>query len=141
MSEIKTKQTTASPVQFIKSISDETKRKDSQALLKIFKTATGFSPKMWGTSIVGYGSYHYKSERSTQEGDWPLTAFSPRKQNLTLYIMPGHKAYGPLFKRLGKFKMSGGSCLYIKKLSDVDEKILTTLIARSATDMKKKYHQ
>jgi len=139
MAELKTQKTKESPLAFIKSIKDEAKRKDALALLKIFKEATKLPPTMWGTSIVGYGMYHYESERSAQKGDWPLTGFSPRKQDLTVYIMPGFKAYGPLLKLLGKCKLSGGSCIYIRKLSDVDTKVLVKIIKASVSDMKKKY--
>lgn len=93
---------------------------------------------MWGSSIVGFGMYHYKSERSTQEGDWPLAGFSPRKQNLTLYCMMGNEDSGELLKKLGKHKTSKG-CLYINKLSDVDQKILARLIKKSYLFMKKMY--
>ena len=139
MATIKTQITKVSPTAFIKTITDAEKKKDSLALLKIFKEATGLVPKMWGSAIVGYGSYHYKSERSAQEGDWPLIGFSPRKQNLTIYIMPGFKEDGTLLQELGKYTKSGGSCLYIKRLSDVDTKTLTKLIKRSVADMKKKH--
>ncbi len=139
MAEIKTKVTKASVLDFLKGVADPEKRKDSLALLKLFKEVTGETPKLWGSAIVGFGSYHYKSERSTQEGDWPLTGFSPRKQNLTIYIMPGFKTYGALMKNLGKYKTSVG-CLYIKRLADVDTKILSKLITQSVKDMKKKYH-
>ncbi len=139
MAEIKTKKTNASAIAFIKSISDEKKRADGLALLKIFKDATGLPPKMWGTSIIGFGQYHYESEKSAQKGDWPLTGFSPRKQNLTVYIMPGFKEYGELLKGLGKHTISGGSCIYIKRLSDVDTKVLAKIIKASVRDMKKKY--
>jgi Domain of unknown function (DU1801) len=88
--------------------------------------------------MIGFGKYHYKSERSTQEGDWPLTGFSPRKQNLTIYIMPGFKEYGNLMETLGKYKTSV-SCLYVKRLSDIDTKVLTKLIKHSVADMKKRY--
>jgi hypothetical protein len=91
---------------------------------------------MWGPAIVGFGKYHYKSERSTQEGDWPLTAFSPRKQSLTLYLLPGFDKYKELLGKLGKHKTSKG-CLYINKLSDVDEKILKELISTSFVETKK----
>ena len=139
MAELKTKVSNASVVSFIKSVESEEKRKDSLTLLKLFKEATGEKPKLWGTSIIGFGSYHYESERSTQKGDWPLTGFSPRKQNLTLYIMPGFKEYGDLLAKLGKHTVSGGSCVYIKRLTDIDTNVLTKLIKRSVADMKKKY--
>ncbi len=139
MAELKTKVTKISPTAFIKTVQDEEKQKDSLALLKIFGEATGEKPKMWGTAIIGFGQYHYKSERSTQEGDWPITGFSPRKQNLTVYIMPGFKAYGDILKKLGKHTISGGSCVYIKRLSDINTKVLAQLIKKSFRDMKKKY--
>src|SRR3990172_7895688 len=89
MAELKTKATKESAIDFINSVEPEAKRRDSQTLLKIFRRATGEKPVMWGTSIVGFGTWHYKSTRSSQEGDWPLVSFSPRKQNLTLYVMTG----------------------------------------------------
>lgn len=89
MSEIKTKQTNASPEDFINAIADEKKRQDGLSLLKMYTAITGQPAKMWGPSMIGFGTYHYKSERSSQEGDWPLAAFSPRKASLTLYVMPG----------------------------------------------------
>lgn len=141
MAEPKTKLTKASAVDFIKSLKDEKKKKDGLALLKIFKEITGENPKMWGTSIIGYGMYHYKSERSSQEGDWPLTGFSPRKQALTLYMMLGGMTETKdLFKKLGKHKTSMG-CLYINKLEDVDMKVLKQIIKRSYQYMKKKYNK
>ncbi len=139
MTEIKTKETSASVLEFIKQVPDETKRKDSLALLKLFKDITGEKPKMWGSSIIGFGKYHYKSERSSQQGVWPLTGFSPRKQNLTLYIMLGLADYTSLLKKLGKHKMSGGSCLYINKLSNVDMTVLKQIIQKSYVAMKKKH--
>ena len=135
-STIKTTRNNASVEEFINTVPDETKRKDSFTLLEIFSRITGEQPKMWGTSIIGFGKYHYKSEKSRQEGDWMLTGFSPRKQNLTVYIMPGFGNYADLLKTLGKHKISGGSCLYINKLVDVDQKILEKLIKRSYEDMK-----
>lgn len=138
MAEIKTKVSTASVPAFIKSVEPEEKRTDALLLLKIFVEATGEKPKLWGSSMVGFGSYHYESTRSAQKGDWMLTGFSPRKQNLTIYIMPGFSEYGELMEKLGKYKTSV-SCLYIKRLSDIDTKVLTKLIKRSVTDMKKTY--
>lgn len=139
MAELKTKATKASALAFLKSIPDEGKRADSLALAKLFAAATGEKPVMWGEAIVGYGKYHYESERSSQKGDWPLTGFSPRKANLTLYIMPGFKEYGDFLKVLGKHKVSGGSCIYIKRLSDIDTRVLVKLIKRSVADMKKRH--
>lgn len=139
MAELKTVKNKASVSAFVKAVQDPQRRKDAKELLTIFKKATGMKPAMWGTSIVGYGSYHYKSERSTQEGDWPLTGFSPRKSNLTIYIMPGFKSYGPLLKKLGKHKVSGGSCIYIRKLSDVHVPTLITIIKDSVREMKRRH--
>lgn len=138
MAEIKTKVTKASVKEFIDKVPDKTKKQDSLTLLKLFQNITGEKPKMWGTSIIGFGSYHYKSERSSQEGDWMLTGFSPRKQSLTLYIMLGFADYTDLLKKLGKHKTSVG-CLYINKLSDVDMETLTQLITKSFLAMKKKH--
>ncbi len=138
-STIKTTLNDASAKDFINAVPDETKRKDAFTLLEMFSRLTGEQPKMWGTSIIGFGQYHYKSEKSKQEGDWPLIGFSPRKQNLTLYIMPGFKDYADLLKNLGKHKISGGSCLYINKLADVDLKVLEKLIRQSYEDMKGKH--
>lgn len=138
MSTIKTTVNDASVHDFINNVDDETKRNDSFALLTMFQEITGEAPKMWGASIIGFGQYHYKSERSSQEGDWPLIGFSPRKQNLTLYIMPGFDSYAAFLEKLGKHKVSKG-CLYINKLSDVDQAVLQKLIAASYTDMKKEH--
>jgi hypothetical protein len=128
MAEIKTQLNDASVEDFINSVENETRRKDGFELLKIYKRVTGLEPKMWGPSIVGFGMYHYKSERSSQEGDWPLAAFSPRKQNLTLYVYP--RNHPELLKDLGKHTTSVG-CLYINKLDDVDLKVLEKLITAS----------
>lgn len=139
MAELKTKKTTASPVAFVRAVKDPKKRKDAETLLKLMREASGCPPKMWGTSMVGYGQYHYKSERSAQEGDWPLTGFSPRVQSLTVYIMPGFKGLQPLLKKLGKHKVSGGSCIYINKLEDVDLSVLKKIVQQSVREMRKKY--
>jgi hypothetical protein len=128
MSEIKTKVTDESVEDFINSVENDRRREDGFELLKMYKRATGLEPKMWGPGIVGFGVYHYKSERSSQEGDWPLAAFSPRKQNLTLYVYP--RKFPELLKDLGKHTTSVG-CLYINKLDDVDLKVLEKLIAAS----------
>lgn len=137
MSELKTKPNDASAEDFINSVDDDVKREDSFKLLEMYKSTTGHAPKMWGTAIIGFDVYHYKSERSSQEGDWPLAAFSPRKQNLTLYIALGSGDYDGLLDRLGKYKTSGG-CLYIKRLSDVDLDVLERLIEQSYLDAKAK---
>jgi hypothetical protein len=139
MGTIKTLVNDASVKDFIESVLDEGKIKDSFVLLNIFEKLTGEKAKMWGKSIIGFGSYHYKSERSKQEGDWPLIGFSPRKQNLTIYLMSGFNGFEDLLKDLGKHKISGGSCLYINKLSDIDQNILEKLIKKSYITQKEKY--
>jgi hypothetical protein len=130
MAEPKTKPTTKSALEFLSSIEPLEKRNDSLVLLKMFENVTGQKPVMWGSGIVGFGMYHYKSERSSQEGDWPLVGFSPRKQYLTLYIITGIEHEQELLSKLGKYKTSK-ACLYINKLADIDEKVLTKLIDKS----------
>ena len=137
MAELKTKLNDASVTDFLNRIADEQKRKDSFEVLKIMRQAAKAEPKMWGTSIIGFGSYHYKSA-SGREGDWMLIGFSPRKQNITLYIMPGFERNKDLLKKLGKHSISSGSCLYINKLSDVDINVLKELVSESVKVMKKK---
>lgn len=134
----KTQKNDSSVLDFINSVDDEAKKQDCLALLQIFDDCTHEQPKMWGSSIVGYGTYHYKSERSSQEGDWMMSGFSPRKQNLTIYIMPGFEKYQKELAKLGKHKTSVG-CLYIKKLSDVDQSVLKKIITDSFVTMKKQY--
>jgi hypothetical protein len=139
MAEPKTKATKASVQEFLNKVEPEEKRQDSFALLEMFEKITGERAVMWGDSIVGFGQYHYKSERSRQEGDWMLVGFSPRKQNLTLYILHGNQD-NPALEKLGKHKTSSGGmggCLYINKLSDVDQKVLRKLIENSFQQMKK----
>ena len=138
MAELKTKKTKASVPAFIAKIPDAKQRTDAKTLLALMKKATGETPRMWGDSMVGFGEYHYESERSTQKGDWPLTGFSPRKGNLTVYIMPGFKDYASLLKKLGPHKHSV-SCLYIKRLSDIHLPTLSTLVTKGYKDMKKRY--
>ena len=141
MAEPKTKPNSTSALDFINNILDKGKREDSLALLDLFENATGQKPRMWGTSIIGFGQYHYKSEKSSQEGDWPLIAFSPRKQKLTLYIsdaVPGFAEYPELLNKLGKYKTSK-VCLYINKLSDVDMAVLKQLVKKAYVAMKKKH--
>jgi hypothetical protein len=135
MAEIKTKVNDGDVSAFINSVANEQRRKDGLTLLELFTKLTGEQPKMWGASIIGFGQYHYKSEKSRQEGDWMLTGFSPRKQALTLYLMLGHADYSDLLSRLGKHK-TGMGCLYINKLTDVDQAVLEDLIKLSYTTMK-----
>jgi hypothetical protein len=133
----KTQKNSASVKDFLNSVEDNKKREDAFKVLEMMKEATGLEPQMWGSSIVGFGSYHYKYA-SGQEGDWPMTGFSPRKTSLTIYIMPGFKDYQQIMKKLGRYK-TGSSCLYIKKLEDVDINILKTLISKGFEYMRQKY--
>jgi len=135
MAELKTRVNDAASVDaFIDSVEDEEKRRDCLQIMKMMKQAARAEPKMWGTSIVGFGNYHYKYA-SGREGDWMLTGFSPRRQNITLYIMTGFERYRDLLKKLGKHT-SGVSCLYIKRLKDVDVKVLKELVSESVKAMK-----
>ena len=139
MAEIKTKQTNADVHDFINSFANtEQKRKDSFELVKLMQDISGFEPKMWGPSIIGFGSYHYKSDRSSQQGDWPLIGFSPRKAAISLYVYTGNSQHEHLLKNLGKFKM-GKACIYIKKLSDIDLNELKNLIRESISFLEFKY--
>ncbi|QGX39254.1 DUF1801 domain-containing protein [Permianibacter aggregans] len=135
MAELKTKKNDASVAAFIANVEPEQKRQDCEKVIDIMSAITKAEPVMWGSSIVGFGHYHYVYE-SGREGDWMLCGFSPRKQNLVLYIMSGFSEYDELMNKLGKYK-TGKSCLYLDKLSDVDLKVLKELIKRSVADMKK----
>lgn len=135
MAELKTKKTAASVEEFILTVEDETRRDDCFAVLNLMKSITKAEPAMWGSSIVGFGTYHY-IYASGQEGDWPTVGFSPRKQNLTLYIMPGFENRLELIKKLGKCKTSKG-CLYIKRLEDIHLPTLKQLLKVSLQDLKK----
>lgn len=137
MSDLKTTPNDASVEAFLNSIEHDKRREDCFAMLRIMKELTGEEPRMWGPSVVGFGNYHYKYE-SGREGDWFLTGFSPRKQNLTLYIMSGFYHYDELLKKLGKHK-TGKACLYINKLEDVDMDILRQMIRESVKMMKERY--
>ena len=138
MKKNKTQKNDSSVLEFLNNVENEKRKTDAFAMLKIMKKLTKEEPKMWGPSLVGFGSYHYKYE-SGREGDFFLTGFSPRKQSLTLYIMNGFERYNELMSQLGKYK-TGKSCLYINKLEDVDLKILENLIVESVDYMKNKYH-
>ena len=133
MAEIKTKPTNQSVAEFLNKIPDAERRQDCFAVAKMMEEITGSKPKMWGPSIVGFGSYHYKYA-SGREGDWLVTGFSPRKQDLTLYIMMGFEKHGDLMKQLGKHRASK-SCLYIKRLSDIHVPTLKKLIKASVKDL------
>ena len=138
MAEPKTRKTTASVTAFVDAVENEQRRTDAKQLLKLFNDVTGLKPALWGPTMIGYGVYHYKSERSTQEGDWPRVAFSPRKANLTIYIVPGFAKYALLLRKLGKHKTSGG-CLYINRLSDIDVPTLRALIKETLNEMNRRY--
>ena len=137
MAELKTKVNNTSVKKFLDTVKDERKRKDCRELSALMRSITGRNPKMWGTAIIGFGSYHY-TYKSGQEGDWMLTGFPPRKQNVSIYIMPGFSGYGAIMKKLGKYK-TGKSCLYVKNLDDIDRGVLRKLVERSVADMKLKY--
>jgi len=137
MAELKTQPTRASVTEFLAGIDDRQQRADAKKVAAMMRRATGKRAKMWGASIVGYGSYHYKYA-SGRDGDFLITGFSPRKQALTVYIMPGFSSFKKLMEKLGKYK-TGKSCLYIKRLSDVDEKVLEKLIVESVRNMRKRY--
>jgi hypothetical protein len=129
MAELKTKETNASVAAFLDSIPDEQRRTDAKAIAKMMKTATKTKAKLWGSNIVGFGTQHYKYA-SGREGDWFRTGFSPRKDRLTVYITSSFEQYPDLMQKLGKYK-TGVACLHIKKLIDVDVKVLNELITRS----------
>jgi hypothetical protein len=137
MAELKTKPTEQSVEDFLQGVSPEQKRRDCLVLVELMREITEKEPRMWGSSMVGFGSYHYKYA-SGQEGDYFLTGFSPRKQNLTLYIMPGFDRYDDLMGRLGKYT-TGKSCLYLKRLEDIDLPTLKELIQQSVNDMRQIY--
>ena len=137
MSELKTKPSKRSVTKFINALEDEQKRKDSRQILRLMEKLTGSKPILWGENIIGFGRYHY-TYKSGQEGSWFITGFSPRKQNLTIYIMPGFSKYDNLLKKLGKHK-KGKSCLYINKLDNIDTQILEKLISESVEYMRKNY--
>jgi hypothetical protein len=133
----KTKPTRKSVTAFIKGIQDEQMRRDARKVAAVMREATGSRAKMWGANIVGFGEYHYRYA-SGREGDFMITGFSPRKQALTLYVIPGFRHFEALMSKLGKYK-TGKSCLYIRHLSDVDEQVLKRLIAASVKYMRKHY--
>jgi hypothetical protein len=136
MSEIKTKPSDLDVDTFLMSVEPEKKRIDSIELKKLFDSVVKEKASLWNNNMIGYGSYHYKSERSKQEGDWPLTGFSPRKQNIAVYIMSGVNNYTDLLNKLGKYKISSGSCLYVNKIEDINLDILKIIISTSVSDMK-----
>lgn len=133
----KTQKTDQDVREFLNTVEQDQRREDSFRVLGIMEELTGMEAKMWGNSIVGFGDYHYKYE-SGREGDFFKVGFSPRKTSLTLYIMPGFERYPELMEKLGKYK-TGRSCLYVKKLTDVDEGVLKELIVESVAYMTEKY--
>jgi hypothetical protein len=140
MAELKTTRHDANVTDFINAFANtDQKKKDSFEILRLMQDVTGYEPKMWGPSIIGFGSYHYKSERSKQEGDWPLVGFSPRKAAISLYVYSGCAGQDDLLKTLGKFKM-GAACIYIKKLSDIDQETLKKLIKTTIEFLQSKYN-
>ena len=139
MAELKTKPTRVSVEKFIAGVDDEAKRQDCHELAEMMRRVTGAEPVMWGPSIVGFGSYHYRYE-SGREGDWMLAGFSPRKRDLTVYVMAGFKGNAEkTLARLGKHKASSGGCLYLKRLSDVDLGVLEELVRDSVARMRSAY--
>ncbi|MCM2326547.1 MAG: DUF1801 domain-containing protein [Lysobacter sp.] len=133
MAEAKTKPTAASVAAFLAAIPDEERRRDCRTVAKLMQKATGAKPVLWGASMVGFGTYRYRYE-SGREGEWPVIGFSPRKSDLTLYIMPGFSSYADLLARLGRHKTSV-SCLYLRKLADVDLEVLEAIIGKAVADM------
>ena len=137
MSENKTRPTGEAVAAYLAQVDHPTRRADARRLDEIFREVTGWSPQMWGPSIIGYGSYHYRYD-SGREGDSLATGFSPRKSNLVVYIMPGYADFAAQLARLGKHKL-GKSCLYINKLADIDEEVLEQLIRAGLDDLARKY--
>jgi hypothetical protein len=137
MAELKTKKNDQSVEEFLYTVTDLSKREDCFEIMKLMREVTQEEPKMWGDSIIGFGDYHYKY-KSGREGDWFLIGFSPRKRNLTLYIMSGFSKYEEILSKLGKFK-TGKSCLYLNRLSDVNKETLTLLATESVQFVKEYY--
>lgn len=135
MAELKTRPTTVDPAKFVDGIKDERRRADAQALLAMMTRVTGETPRMWGSAIVGFGSYHYKYATG-REGDWCITGFSPRKDSLTVYILPGLHLHQPNLKKLGKVT-TGKSCIYIRNLADVHMPTLEKMVKQTGKDITK----
>jgi hypothetical protein len=139
MTELKTKENNSDVNAFIVAATEtEQRRMDCIELLKLMENWTGFKPKMWGGSIIGFGKYHYKSERSKQEGDWPLVGFSPRKAAISLYVYSGCAGQEQLLADLGKFKM-GKACMYVKKLADIKLDVLQKIVVSTTQFLQSKY--
>lgn len=137
MAKLKTRETQADVEAFLENVASDKRREDGRKVLEMMRRITGWEPKMWGPSIVGFGQYHYKYE-SGREGDFFVTGFSPRKSALTVYIMPGYRDYSHLLEKLGKHR-TGKSCLYVNKLEDIDMDVLAELITESVEHMKENY--
>lgn len=136
MAELKTRPHDGDVDAFLESVEDETRRRDCRVLLELMRQIIGAEPRLWGPSIVGFGSYHFRYE-SGREGDWFLAGFSPRKRDLTVYVMAGFARYEELMPKLGKHR-TGKSCLYLKKLADVDSDVLEELIRGSVEHLRSK---
>lgn len=137
MAELKTQPTKASVARFIAGVEDVQRRADCEALNKLMQSVTGLKPEMWGPTIVGFGRYKY-TYASGHSAEWPLAGFSPRKKDLTVYIMAGFEKFEELMGRLGKYK-TGKSCLYLKRLSDVDQDVLAELVRASVQAMRERW--
>lgn len=133
MGENKTQATDADVAAFLNAVEPDRRREDALALEALFRRVTGWQPRLWGPSIIGYGTYHYRYE-SGREGDFLATGFSPRKANMVLYILPGYAGFGHLLDRLGKHKI-GKSCLYINKLADVDTGVIEQIVRAGLDDL------
>ena len=139
MAALKTQPTQTNVAEFIRTFADsEQKQKDSFELIEIMRKVTGCEPQMWGPSMIGFGKYHYKSERSRQEGDWPLVGFSPRKAAISLYVFSGMPEHEYLLENLGKFK-KGAACIYVKKLSDINIPVLKEIMKTTISFLKERY--
>lgn len=132
-----TQPTDVDPIEFVAAVEHPTRRADAEALLDLMERVTGWQPRMWGPTIVGYGRYHYRYE-SGREGDLMVTGFSPRKANLVLYVLPGYDELGDVLAELGKHRI-GKSCLYVNKLADVDVSVLEHIIRRGVESMRERY--
>ena len=141
MAELKTKEHDGDVIEFITTYANtEQKREDSFELVKLMQKVTGYPPKMWGPSMIGFGSFHYKSDRSIQVGDWPLVGFSPLKAAISLYVFTGNPEHEYLLKDLGKYT-TGKACIYVKRLSDINFEVLERLIYATIEFLEDKYKQ
>lgn len=138
MADNKTVPTGASVADFLNAIPDDARRADCRAIAELMGQATGAEAEMWGANIVGFGRYHYRYA-SGREGDWFLVGFSPRKQNLTIYLSSGFERFGALLERLGKHATSTGACIYVKRLSDLDLPVLRELVERSVAHVRSEH--